>query len=208
MNNDQEFFELFKEAGDQLTERPSEQTWRRLEGRLEKNRRNKRQKPDFLPGTTVAALIFLLFVAALVGWFVTKEHEACYRADKAFEEMKSLQGVWESKTRQTVETLNWVLSAESKSDTLLQGAKYIYFQDTTVFKGQIILRKTPKSLYFTTYDSNNHIEQTFELIQFAGRNAVFLNKRSHSEARFVFLKKDEYSIQTADGNVFIFSKSN
>ncbi len=66
-----DLFEFFKENESKLHERPSEQAWKKLEGRLERRRLRKRRMIRFLQlGAVVAALVLLLLAAGLVWYFV------------------------------------------------------------------------------------------------------------------------------------------
>ena len=61
-----DLFEFFKEHESKLHERPSEQAWKKLEGRLERRRVRKRRMIRFLQlGAVVAALVLLLLTAGL-----------------------------------------------------------------------------------------------------------------------------------------------
>ena len=69
-----DLFEFFKENESKLHELPSEQTWQKLEKRLEKRRRRKRRAIRFLQLGAVALALFLLLLAAgLVWYFVYRE---------------------------------------------------------------------------------------------------------------------------------------
>jgi len=66
-----DLFDLFKESESQLTERPSEQAWQKLEKKLEKSRRRKRRGIRFLQlGLVALVLMLLLLAAGMVWWFV------------------------------------------------------------------------------------------------------------------------------------------
>ena len=69
-----DLFEFFKENESKLSERPSEQAWKRLEERLERRRKRKRRTIRFLQlGAIVAALLLLLLAAGLVWYFARRE---------------------------------------------------------------------------------------------------------------------------------------
>jgi len=68
-----DLFDLFKENDSQPHERPSEQVWQKLEKRLDKSRRPKRRDIRFLQMWVVGLIVlFLLFTAAMVWYFVRK----------------------------------------------------------------------------------------------------------------------------------------
>jgi len=69
-----DLFDFFKENESKLHERPSEQTWQKLEQKLKKSRRPKRRGIRFLQLGVVALIILvLLFVAAMVWYFVRQK---------------------------------------------------------------------------------------------------------------------------------------
>ena len=66
-----DLFDFFKENESKLYERPSEQTWEKLEMRLEKVRRRRGRTIRFLQlGAVALALLLLLLAAGLVWYFV------------------------------------------------------------------------------------------------------------------------------------------
>ena len=68
-----DLFDFFKENESKLHERPSEQTWKKLEKKIEKNRRPKRRGIRFMQlGIVALAILLLLFAAAMV-WYFTKK---------------------------------------------------------------------------------------------------------------------------------------
>ncbi len=68
-----DLFDFFKENEDKLHERPSEQAWQKLEQKLKKSRRPKRQGIRFLQlGVIALAVLLLLFAAAMV-WYFSKK---------------------------------------------------------------------------------------------------------------------------------------
>jgi hypothetical protein len=68
-----DLFDFFKENESKLHERPPEQAWQKLEQKLKKNRRPRRQGIRFLQlGTVALAILVLLFIAAMVWYFAKK----------------------------------------------------------------------------------------------------------------------------------------
>ncbi|MEQ1745679.1 MAG: hypothetical protein ABMA02_09645 [Saprospiraceae bacterium] len=68
-----DLFEFFRENESKLHERPPEQAWKKLEGRLERSRLKRQRAIRFLQlGTVVAALTLLLLAAGLVWYFSRK----------------------------------------------------------------------------------------------------------------------------------------
>jgi Flp pilus assembly protein TadB len=69
-----DLFDFFKENESKLHERPSEQTWQKLEKKLKRNRRPKRRGIRFLQlGLVAIALLLLLFAAVMVWYFLKKQ---------------------------------------------------------------------------------------------------------------------------------------
>ena len=66
-----DLFDFFKENESKLHERPSEQTWQKLEQKLKRNHRPKRRGIRFLQLGTVALAIILLLLAAGLVWYFT-----------------------------------------------------------------------------------------------------------------------------------------
>lgn len=69
-----DLFDFFKENESKLHELPSEQTWKRLETRLDKRRRRKRTIRFLQLGVVLLALVLLLLAAVLVWYFVNREN--------------------------------------------------------------------------------------------------------------------------------------
>ena len=69
-----DLFDFFKENESKLHERPSEQTWQKLEQKLNRNRRPKRRGIRFLQLATVALVILLLLLAAGMVWYFVKRN--------------------------------------------------------------------------------------------------------------------------------------
>ena len=68
-----DLFDFFKENESKLHERPSEQTWQKLEEKLKKSRRAKRRGIRFMQlGVVALAVLLLLFAAAMVWYFTRK----------------------------------------------------------------------------------------------------------------------------------------
>lgn len=68
-----DLFDFFKENESKLHERPSEQTWQKLEEKLKKSRRSKRRGIRFMQlGVVALAVLLLLFAAAMVWYFTRK----------------------------------------------------------------------------------------------------------------------------------------
>ncbi|MFN0014396.1 MAG: hypothetical protein ACKVU2_07590 [Saprospiraceae bacterium] len=68
-----DLFEFFQKNESKLHERPPEQTWKKLEGRLERSRVKRQRAIRFLQlGTVVAAFALLLLAAGLVWYFSRK----------------------------------------------------------------------------------------------------------------------------------------
>ena len=68
-----DIFDFFKENEKKLLERPPDQAWKKLEKKLEKNRRPKRRRIRFLQlGAVVIAILLLLLAAAMVWYFSQK----------------------------------------------------------------------------------------------------------------------------------------
>ena len=66
-----DIFDFFKENESKLHERPSEQTWQKLEQKLKRNRLPRRRGIRFLQlGTVALAILLLLLAAGLVWYFV------------------------------------------------------------------------------------------------------------------------------------------
>lgn len=71
-----DLFEFFKENESKLHERPPEQTWEKLEKRLEKRRRRSNRRIRFLQlGVVVVALLLLLLAAGLLWYFVRQAEQ-------------------------------------------------------------------------------------------------------------------------------------
>lgn len=69
-----DLFDFFKENESKLHELPSEQAWKKLEKKLEKRKRARRNGIRFLQiGSVVLALILLLMAAFLVYYFVKND---------------------------------------------------------------------------------------------------------------------------------------
>ena len=62
-------FDFFKENENKLHERPAEKVWQKLEQKLDKSRRPKRRGIRFLQPVTVALMIFLLLMTAVLVWY-------------------------------------------------------------------------------------------------------------------------------------------
>ncbi len=68
-----DLFDFFKENESKLHERPPEQAWQKLEQKLKKTRRPKRQGIRFLQlGIVALVILVLLFIAAMVWYFAKK----------------------------------------------------------------------------------------------------------------------------------------
>lgn len=67
-----DLFDFFKQQESKLHERPSEQVWQKLEGRLKKTRRSRRRGIRFLQLGAVALIILLLILAAAMVWHYAK----------------------------------------------------------------------------------------------------------------------------------------
>ena len=68
-----DLFDFFKKNESQLHERPPQQAWQKLEKRLDKSRKRKQRGIRFMQlGTVALILLLLLFVAAMVWYFVKK----------------------------------------------------------------------------------------------------------------------------------------
>ncbi len=70
-----ELFDFFKENESKLYERPPEQTWEKLEFRLEKRRKRRRQALRFLQLGLVVVILFLLLLAAGIVWYYAKKDD-------------------------------------------------------------------------------------------------------------------------------------
>jgi hypothetical protein len=66
-----DLFDFFKENESKLHETPPEQAWKKLEGRLEKRRRERR-KIRFMQMGTVTLILLLLLLTAIVVWYFVK----------------------------------------------------------------------------------------------------------------------------------------
>ncbi len=66
-----DLFEFFKENAAQLHEQPSEQAWKVLHDRLEKQRKRRRRQLRFLQLGAAALTILLLLLAAGLVWYFT-----------------------------------------------------------------------------------------------------------------------------------------
>lgn len=65
-----DLFDLFRENESKLHERPPEQTWQKLQARLERKRRVRRRGIRFLQlGAVALILLLLLFAAWAVVYF-------------------------------------------------------------------------------------------------------------------------------------------
>jgi cell division septal protein FtsQ len=64
-----DIFDFFKENENKLHERPAEKVWQKLEQKLDKSRRPKRRGIRFLQPVTVALMIFLLLMTAVLVWY-------------------------------------------------------------------------------------------------------------------------------------------
>ena len=71
-NTMSDLFDFFKENESKLHERPSEQTWQKLEQKLNRSRRPKRRGIRFLQLGVVALAILLLLLAAGLVWYFAK----------------------------------------------------------------------------------------------------------------------------------------
>ncbi|MBU6341507.1 MAG: hypothetical protein KGS48_08455 [Bacteroidetes bacterium] len=66
-----DLFDFFKENESKLYEAPSDQAWKRIEKKLERRKLGLRREIPFLqPGTVALILVFLLFTAIIVYYFV------------------------------------------------------------------------------------------------------------------------------------------
>jgi cell division septal protein FtsQ len=61
-----DLFDFFKENESKLREQPPEKVWRNLEKRLEKRKRRQRRGIRFLQTGSIALLILLLLLAAVM----------------------------------------------------------------------------------------------------------------------------------------------
>jgi hypothetical protein len=68
-----DIFDFFKENESKLHEKPSELVWKKLEKKLEKNRRPKRRGLQFLQLSVVVLLLLLLILAAVLVWHFSKK---------------------------------------------------------------------------------------------------------------------------------------
>lgn len=64
-----DIFDFFKENEEKLHERPAEKVWQKLEQKLDKTRRPKRKGIRFLQPVTISIILFLLLLAAVLGWY-------------------------------------------------------------------------------------------------------------------------------------------
>jgi hypothetical protein len=69
-----DLFDFFKQQESKLHERPAEHVWQKLQGRLESNRRPRRKGIRFLQLGTVAWILLLLLLAAVMVWYFTSRH--------------------------------------------------------------------------------------------------------------------------------------
>lgn len=69
-----DLFDFFKENESKLHERPPEQVWQKLEKRLEKTRRPRRQGIRFLQVGTIALVLALLLLAAVLVWYFVRKN--------------------------------------------------------------------------------------------------------------------------------------
>lgn len=69
-----DLFDFFKENESKLHERPPEQVWQKLEKRLEKTRRPRRQGIRFLQMGTIALALALLLLAAVLVWYFAQKN--------------------------------------------------------------------------------------------------------------------------------------
>lgn len=67
-----DLFDFFKENESKLHERPSEQVWQKLEKKLEKTRRPRQRSIRFLQLGTIALVLLLLIVAAVLVWYFVR----------------------------------------------------------------------------------------------------------------------------------------
>lgn len=67
-----DLFDFFKENESKLYERPSEQVWQKLEKKLEKTRRPRKRSIRFLQLGTVALVLLLLILTAVLVWYFVR----------------------------------------------------------------------------------------------------------------------------------------
>ncbi len=67
-----DLFDFFKENESKLHERPPEQVWQKLEKKLEKTRRPRQRSIRFLQLGTIALVLLLLIVAAVLVWYFVR----------------------------------------------------------------------------------------------------------------------------------------
>jgi predicted lysophospholipase L1 biosynthesis ABC-type transport system permease subunit len=68
-----DLFDFFRENEEKLHERPPEQVWRQLEHRLERDRRPKQRKIQFLQTWAVVLLLLTLTLAAVAVWHYSRK---------------------------------------------------------------------------------------------------------------------------------------
>ncbi len=67
-----DLFDFFKENESKLHERPPEQVWQKLEKKLEKTRRPRQRSIRFLQLGTIALVLLLLILAAVLVWYFVR----------------------------------------------------------------------------------------------------------------------------------------
>lgn len=67
-----DLFDFFKENESKLHERPPEQVWQKLEKKLEKTRRPRQRSIRFLQLGTIALVLLLLILTAVLVWYFVR----------------------------------------------------------------------------------------------------------------------------------------
>jgi hypothetical protein len=68
-----DLFDFFKEQESKLHERPSEDVWKKLETKLNKTRRPKRQGIRFMQLSTIVVILLFLLLAAILVWYYARK---------------------------------------------------------------------------------------------------------------------------------------
>ena len=231
MGEEKDIFDLFREGSEELVERPSERVWRQLDRRLDKRRRVGRRRPLGMQLTVVTAILGLLLLVGVVGWYVTREHEIRFRANLAFEGLRVLEGRWENVDRETTDKMvwqtengkwkienggservgngneQWEKENVMRGDSLLNGARYVYFKDAYISTDQLIFRKTKKTLFLDVFSGADKVGEIFELKSYVSGVALFeQNKKGGLRVVVKVVDASLYSIQLGSGSAFMFSK--
>ena len=197
MENEKDIFDHLREQSEQLTEIPSTNAWKKLEGKLKTTRRAKRaRKPVRMQLAVVSAIIGLLFIMGIISWLTTRQQEQILRGRNQFAQLYFLEGEWIFSDGKTTDKINWVLG-----DSLtLVGEKTVLYESNTLSKMAFTIKNQGRENLFI-FNNKPHVLK--EIIN----NTFIFESKKKEEIKIRKSAGSRFTISFGQGIVFIFRKN-